>query len=77
VRKTIVVWVVVAAAVPFIPIAAQSPNNLFRVVLLGTGIPNPSPERLGPATLVEAGAEKLIVDVGRGVVVRLEQRGIP
>lgn len=76
-RKTLVVWAVMAAVVPFTPIAAQSPNSLFRVVLLGTGTPMPSPERLGPGTLVEAGVEKLIVDVGRGVVVRLEQRRIP
>ena len=76
-RKTFVVCAVVAAVVPFIPIAAQSQNSLFRVVLLGTGTPNPSPERLGPGTLIEAGVEKLIFDVGRGVVVRLEQRGIP
>jgi len=76
-RETLVVWAVVAAVVPFIPIAAQSQNSLFRVALLGTGTPNPSPERLGPGTLVEAGVEKLTFDVGRGVVIRLEQLGIP
>ena len=76
-RETLVVWAVVAAVVPFIPITAQSQNSLFRVALLGTGTPNPSPERLGPGTLVEARVEKLIFDVGRGVVIRLEQLGIP
>jgi ribonuclease Z len=44
---------------------------------LGTGTPMPSTERFGPSTLVEAGVEKLIFDVGRGVVVRLDQVGIP
>ena len=35
----------------------------FRVTLLGTGTPNPRPERFGPSTLVEAGPQKLVFDV--------------
>jgi ribonuclease Z len=57
------------------PLGAQPAP--FRVVLLGTGTPAPSIERLGPSILVEAGVEKLIFDVGRGVYVRLSQMGIP
>ena len=49
---------------------------MLRVVLLGTGTPAPSPVRLGASTLVEAGVEKVIFDVGRGVYVRLNQVGI-
>ena len=49
---------------------------MFRVVLLGTGTPSPSTERLGPSILVQAGVEKLVFDVGRGVFVRLNQLGI-
>ena len=45
----------------------------IRVTLLGTGTPDPSAERYGPSTLVEAGDEKLIFDVGRGATVRLAQ----
>jgi hypothetical protein len=30
----------------------------FRVTLLGTGVPIPSPDRFGPCTLVEAGGQK-------------------
>src|SRR5882672_612402 len=37
----------------------------FRVVLLGTGTPNPRPDRFGPSTLVEAGSERLVFDCGR------------
>ena len=48
-----------------------------RVTLLGTGSPAPSPVRFGPATLVQAGGQTLLFDVGRGAVVRLWQRGIP
>ena len=49
----------------------------FRVTLLGTGNPYPSPERFGPSTLVEAGGQRLLVDAGRGTTVRLWQLGIP
>ena len=49
----------------------------IRVTLLGTGTPNPHPERFGPATLVEAGDQKLLFDVGRGATIRLNQLGIP
>jgi ribonuclease Z len=49
----------------------------FRVTLLGTGIPVPQPDRSGPATLVEAGGQKLLFDAGRGATVRLFQLHIP
>jgi len=52
-------------------------QEIFRVTLLGTGTPTPRLERLGPATLVEAGSEKLLFDAGRGVPIRLEQVRIP
>ena len=48
----------------------------FRVTLLGTGTPNPRPERFGPSTLVEAGPQKLVFDMGRGVTIRLWQAGV-
>jgi ribonuclease Z len=49
----------------------------FRVTLLGTSTPNPLPDRFGPSTLVEAGAEKLMFDCGRGSTIRLWQLKIP
>jgi len=67
----------VLAATLFQPASAQPQNNLFRVVLLGTGTPMPSAERFGPSTLVEAGVEKLIFDVGRNVIVRLDRARVP
>ena len=48
----------------------------FKVTLLGTGSPWPIPERFGAATLVEAGNEKLLFDVGRGATIRLTQIGV-
>ena len=52
-------------------------QDLFRVTLLGTGTPTPRLDRLGPATLVEAGNEKLLFDAGRGIPIRLAQIQIP
>lgn len=45
----------------------------FKVTLLGTGTPIPSPNRYGPSTLVEAGDQNLLFDAGRGVPIRLAQ----
>ena len=49
----------------------------FRVTLLGTGVPIPSPERFGPSTLVEAGDQKFLIDAGRWATIRLYQLQIP
>lgn len=58
-------------------LAAGAQAQDFRVTLLGTGSPNPLPGRFGPATLVEAGPEKLLFDAGRGVTIRLNQIKVP
>ena len=46
------------------------------IVLLGTGSPLPDPERAGPSTLVRAGGMRLLVDCGRGVLMRLAALGL-
>lgn len=46
------------------------------VTLLGTGSPLPNPDRAGPSTLVRAGDATLLVDCGRGVVMRLAGVGV-
>jgi ribonuclease Z len=48
----------------------------IHVTLLGTGSPLPNPDRAGPATLVRAGGATLLVDCGRGVVMRLTGAGV-
>jgi ribonuclease Z len=48
----------------------------MEITLLGTGSPLPSPDRAGPATLVRAGGETILVDCGRGVVMRLAGAGV-
>src|SRR5205823_4686607 len=59
------------------PRAAAPADSGFRVVLLGTGTPNPRPDRFGPSTLVEAGSERLVFDCGRSCTTRLWQLKIP
>src|SRR5687767_10234392 len=51
--------------------------SYFRVTLLGTGVPIPSPDRFGPCTLVEAGDQKFLIDAGRGATIRLYQLKLP
>ena len=47
----------------------------LHVILLGTGIPLPNPERASAATLIVAGGKTVMVDTGRNSMVRLVQAG--
>jgi ribonuclease Z len=49
----------------------------MRLTLLGTGTPIPDVERRGPASLVQAGDERILVDAGAGVLHRLLEAGLP
>lgn len=48
----------------------------LRVTLLGTGSPIPDPNRAGPSSLVQSDGTTLLVDAGRGVVMRLAAAGV-
>jgi ribonuclease Z len=48
----------------------------MEVTLLGTGTPMPNPDRAGAATLLRSGDHRLLVDAGRGVVMRLSGAGV-
>jgi len=50
-------------------------SEAIQVVLLGTGSPIPDPNRAGPATLVRSGGVNLLVDCGRGVLMRAAAAG--
>jgi ribonuclease BN (tRNA processing enzyme) len=55
------------------PVMAQSPKTEAgntKVVLLGTGTPQPDPDRSGPATAVVVNGSAYLVDFGPGVVRR-------
>ncbi|MGJ5177039.1 MBL fold metallo-hydrolase [Bradyrhizobium oligotrophicum] len=49
----------------------------IKVTLLGTGTPTPRLSSFSAATLIEAGPERLLFDLGRGSTIRLFQKGIP
>lgn len=70
----------VLAAVALLPLViapALAEVPAIKVVLLGTGRPDPVIDRFGPATLVEAGGQNLLFDAGRGASQRLWQLKIP
>jgi ribonuclease Z len=64
-------WLVVASA---IRCSAQAPaaydSTRTQVVLLGTGTPNPDPDRAGPALAVVVRGRAYLVDAGPGIVRR-------
>ena len=70
--KRSVVAVLIALCAPL-----ATPAQSLKVTLLGTGAPPPVQDRFGPSTLIEAGTEKIIIDVGRGTSQRIWQLGIP
>ena len=47
----------------------------MKITLLGTGGPIPDPRRAGPSTLVTADGLRILVDCGRGVLMRLAAAG--
>jgi ribonuclease Z len=72
------VGLVLAAVLSFAGLtAAHAADGTFRVSLRGSGTPLASLDRFGPSTLIEAGDQKLLIDVGRGATIRLNQLRIP
>lgn len=65
-----------AAALCCVLCAGLLPAQDTRVVLLGTGTPNPEPDRMGPSVAVISGGRVYVVDCGPGVVRRAAQAGI-
>jgi len=70
-RFHLAIAVLISSALSNTPAAAPE----IRVTLLGTGTPIVNINRFGMSTLVEAGSQKLLFDAGRGVVLRLQQKG--
>jgi ribonuclease Z len=68
---------IVTATIALTTAMGAHAQETLRVTLLGTGTPQLMPDRFGPATLVEAGDQKLLFDAGRGVPIRLAQVGVP
>ena len=73
-RAFVVAFVI--ACLASTPVGAQT--QTLKITLLGTGSPRPLLTRFGPSTLVEAGAQKILIDCGRGATQRLfQQLNIP
>lgn len=68
-----------AAALALLAVLSAAPAKAqtIKVTLLGTGRPDPVVDRFGPSTLIEAGGETLLFDVGRGASQRLWQLKVP
>ena len=69
-RSALTLMMVLAAYVAA-PSARQTGS--LQVTLLGTGNPRPNLDRFGPSILVEAGAQRILIDAGRGSTQRLFQ----
>lgn len=67
-------WVIGVAALGW-GISAAIAGEM-RVTLLGTGTPTPRIGSFSASTLVEAGSQKLLFDLGRGSTIRLFQKKI-
>ncbi len=48
----------------------------MQITLLGTGTPLPAPDRAGPSSLVRTDGATILVDAGRGVLMRLAAAGV-
>lgn len=68
-KKLVVLLVAGLAALP--AAAQQSKGGRTHVVLLGTGTPNPDPDRSGPAVAIVVDSSVYIVDAGPGIVRRV------
>lgn len=65
------------AAASIVCLVSPSFAAPLNVTILGSGSPAPSNVRFSQSTLIEAGKDKFLFDLGRGVTVRLGQLGVP
>jgi ribonuclease Z len=70
IRALVALLAVLAAA------ALPADESDTHVVLLGTGTPNPTPDRQGPALAIVSGGRPYLVDCGTGVVRRAVEAGL-
>jgi ribonuclease BN (tRNA processing enzyme) len=73
--RTLQILVIALAA-----LAAHAAQPVTQVVMLGTGTPNPDPDRAGPAVAIIVNGHSYLVDCGPGIVRRAAQasrNGVP
>ncbi|PKP69323.1 MAG: MBL fold metallo-hydrolase [Alphaproteobacteria bacterium HGW-Alphaproteobacteria-4] len=49
----------------------------MKIIVLGTGGPRPDPRRMASTVLIRLGAENILFDAGRGVMVQMARAGVP
>lgn len=59
-----------------LPLLAAAFGQDTHVILLGTGNPNPEPDRMGPAVAIVSAGRVYLVDSGAGLIRRAAQAGI-
>ncbi|MGL3108791.1 MBL fold metallo-hydrolase [Bradyrhizobium sp. BR 1432] len=67
----------VRAGLVLLALSTSASAEPMKVTLLGTGVPTPRPTSFSASTLVEAGNEKLLFDLGRGSTMQLYKLKIP
>ncbi|QIP01085.1 MBL fold metallo-hydrolase [Bradyrhizobium symbiodeficiens] len=67
----------VRAGIVLLAFSTSTLAEPMKVTLLGTGVPTPRPTSFSASTLVEAGSEKLLFDLGRGSTMQLYKLKIP
>lgn len=68
---------VLRAGLVLVALSTAASAEPIKVTLLGTGVPTPRPTSFSASTLVEAGSEKLLFDLGRGSTMQLYKLKIP
>ena len=69
-RRTFFTALSLCAAVLIAPAFADGGTSVTKVAMLGTGTPNPFPDRSGPGVAVVVNDEAYLVDFGPGIVRR-------
>ncbi len=74
--QKILISFVIATLTPWCFSQTTAPSD-FKVILLGTGNPNPVLNRFGPGVLIQVAGQNLLIDAGRGVTQRIHQEKLP
>ncbi len=65
-----------AQAKPIPKATSSKPVKGFKIITLGTGSPAITPDRMGPATLVQFNDKNFLVDVGQSCTASIVKKGI-
>jgi len=69
----VIISIIISGQIKASKDSLQVSEPAIKVILLGTGTPQPIMDRFGASTIVQAGSETLLFDAGRGCLQRLHQ----